>query len=72
MLIEVRDHGGTRVEADTIDKQIFHHALDIIARFGKWDPFHLIDCIYIGIAWITVLLHPLPDSAPASIIAGKG
>src|ERR1019366_1855360 len=35
MMIELRHHSRASVKADTINLQILHYALDVVARFGK-------------------------------------
>jgi hypothetical protein len=45
--IEFRHHRSAWVETDTIDLQILHNALDVVARFGKRNAFHPI----IKVAW---------------------
>jgi hypothetical protein len=47
VLIKIGDHRGASVKPDTIDKQILHHALDIVARFGERNPLYPIDGVYI-------------------------
>src|SRR6195256_4233929 len=69
--IQLRHHRSASVKPDTIDSQILHYALDIVARFGKRNAFHPIDGIDLGIARVAVLLHPLLNAAPAGIVAGE-
>src|SRR5450759_381602 len=72
MQIELRHHRRAGVETDTIDLQVLHHALDVVACFGERNAFHPIDRIHLGIARIAVLLDPLLDTATAGIVAGEG
>src|SRR4051812_21126682 len=72
MLIELRHHGGGSVKTDPIDLQVFHDALDVIARFSKWNAFYPIDRIHVGIARVAILLRPLLDATAARIVAGEG
>src|SRR5216684_9397282 len=70
-LIEIRDHRGAGTKTDPINLQILHDPLDVVSRLGKWNAFHPIDRIYLGIAWIAVLFHPLLDAAAAGVVAGE-
>ena len=71
MQIELRHHRSTGVEANAIDLQILHDALDVVARFGKWNALHPINRVDLGIARIAVLLHPFLNAASAGVIAGE-
>ena len=59
------------IEADTIDLQILHHTLDIVARFGKWDALNPVNRVDFGIAWIAMQRHRLFDPASPGVVGGK-
>jgi hypothetical protein len=65
------DGRSAGAEANAIDLQVLHDALDVVARLGKRNALNPIDSIDLGIARIAVLRHPLLDPAAARIIASK-
>src|SRR5882724_2873434 len=71
-LLALRCHRGAIPKAHAIDQQILHHALDIVAGFGKRDALDPVDRIDLGIARIAERREPFPDAAPAGVVAGKG
>src|SRR3984893_5128283 len=59
-------------KSPTVDREVLHDALDIVARLREGNPLNPIDGVDLAIAWITVLCHPLLDSAAAGIVTRKG
>ena len=49
--------------ARAINLQVFHNALNVIARLRQGDALHPINRINLGITRVAVLGHPLLDAA---------
>ena len=59
-------------EAHAIDLEIFQHALDVVARLGKWDALDPVDRVDLGIARIAISGDPFLHAAAPGIVAGEG
>src|ERR1700730_13385462 len=63
---------GAVAKPPTVDREVLHDSLDIIACLGEGNPLNPIDGVDLGIARITVLCHPLLNPAAARIVSRKG
>src|SRR5215467_7265729 len=67
---QVRPNGKMRAftEPDAIDLKVFHHALDVVAGFGEWDPLDPINGVNVRTSRITVSLDPFANPTTTCII----
>src|SRR6516164_5945104 len=63
---------GALAKAPAVDLQVFDDALNVVARLGEGNALNPINCVDLRIARITVLRHPLLNSAAARIVTRKG
>jgi len=65
------DHRGVGAEARAVNLQIFHYALDVVARLRERDAPTQSTASTLGSRGIAVLRHPLLDPAATGIVTGE-
>src|SRR6516162_6252102 len=58
-------------ETNTVDLEIFQHALDVIACFGEGDALDPVDRIDLRIAGIPIFRDPFLYPPAAGVVAGE-
>src|SRR5215471_12258455 len=58
-------------ETNAVDLKIFQHALDVVARFGEWNPLDPVDRIDLRIAGVPIFRNPFLYASAAGVVAGE-